>query len=426
MQRHTTVNLGNLLLSLSEITDIANPEIAKHQQRTAFIAYEIAKCSNVDSEQIENIFTAALLHDIGAISVEEKAAIHNVNIRPSDYKLHCVRGELILNKTPWLKKISKIVRHHHREWNECEEDIDNPDVLASQIILLSDYIERLINRNVYILHQHKEIIEAIKEFSNDKFHEKVINSFLEASGREEFWLDLTSGKLYPVLLHLGPYRNVEIDLDGISLMSEVFRDIIDFKSPFTATHTTGVAASAEILSKFFGLTELDIKYMNIAGNLHDVGKLIIPNSILEKPDKLTAEEFAIIKSHTYYSYYIINTIEGLQRVAKWAAYHHEKLDGSGYPFRCKAEEIDAGARIMTAADIFTAISEDRPYRKGMDKENIYKVFKDLSDKKSLDPGIVELLFDNYNSVDQFVREKQYAAKEYYENTFMRIQELSSD
>lgn len=426
MQRQTTVNLGNLLLSLSEITDIANPEIARHQQRTAFIAYEIAKCSNVDSEQIENIFTAALLHDIGAISVEEKAMVHNLNIRPSDYKLHCVRGELILNKTPWLRKISKIVRHHHREWNECEEDINNPDVFASQIILLSDYIERLIDRKTYILHQHKEIIEAIKKFSNDKFHEKVVNSFVEASKREEFWLDLTSGKLYPVLLHHGPYRNLEIDIDGIALMSEVFRDIIDFKSPFTATHTTGVAASAGILSKFFGLADLDIKYMNIAGNLHDVGKLIIPNSILEKPDKLTAEEFAIIKSHTYYSYYIINTIEGLQGVAKWAAYHHEKLDGSGYPFRCKEEEIDAGARIMTAADIFTAISEDRPYRKGMDKENIYKVFADLSEKKALDPKIVELLFDNYNDVDQFVREKQYTAKEYYENTFMKIQELSSD
>jgi HD-GYP domain-containing protein (c-di-GMP phosphodiesterase class II) len=287
-------------------------------------------------------------------------------------------------------------------------------------------VERLIDRKSYILYQHEDIISAVKGFSNDKFHEKVVNSFIETSRREEFWLDLASNKLYPVLLHMGPYRNIEIDLKGIELISEVFRDIIDFKSPFTATHTTGVSACAEMLSQLFGLTGLDVKYMKIAGNLHDVGKLVVPNSILEKPGKLTSEEFAMIKSHTYFSYHIINTIAGLQHIAKWAAYHHEKLDGKGYPFRCKADELDIQCRIMTVADIFTAISEDRPYRKGMNRENVFKTIKEQTDLKLLDSKIVEMLFDNYDAIDQHVREKQSVAKEYYENKFMKVLAMSSD
>src|SRR3972149_10618386 len=135
MQRQISVNLGNILLSLSEIMDIASPSIAQHQQRTAFIALEIAKNFAVGSEIMENIFTASLLHDIGAISIEEKIAIHSFEIE--NYNLHCVRGELLLEQTPWLKKISKIVRHHHRNWKDWNGSIDTPDVFASQVILLS-------------------------------------------------------------------------------------------------------------------------------------------------------------------------------------------------------------------------------------------------------------------------------------------------
>jgi len=421
MQRQISVNLGNLLLSLSEITDIANPSIAQHQQRTAFIAMEIAKHAGLEADMLENIFTAALLHDIGAISIEEKLAIHS-SVGPMDYTLHCVRGELLLEQTPWLKKISKIVRYHHKRWEDWTESIKNPDVFASQVVLLADYVERLIDRDKYILHQNKNIIERVNDIKNKLVHEQIVNYFIEASKREEFWLDLVSSRLYPVLLHNGPYRNVEIDLKGIALIAEVYRDIIDFKSPFTATHTTGVSACAEILSQLFGLTELEINLMKIAGNLHDVGKLIVPNSILEKPAKLTVDEFAVMRCHTYYTFYVINTIGGLQQIAEWAAYHHEKLNGNGYPFHCKADEIDTGARIMAVADIFTAISEDRPYRGSMNKEEVYKTIKTESDKKILDSRIVDLLFDKYDTVNSYVRERQSAAKDFYSNRFLKVSE----
>lgn len=418
MHKQITVNLGNFLLSLSEITDLANPLIVQHQQRTAFIALEISKCSAISSDLLENIFTASLLHDIGAISIEEKIAIHN--FESTDYELHCLRGELLLEQTPWLSKISKVVRYHHKSIQEWDDGIENQLVFASQVVLLADYIERLIDRNTYILHQNQNIIDAILKLKNTVVHEKVIDSFIEASKREEFWLDLVSPRLYPLLLHNGPYKNIEIDLKGIALIAEVYKGIIDFKSPFTATHTAGVSACAEILSRLFGLTEMEINLMKIAGNLHDIGKLIVPNSILEKPGKLTREEFAIIRCHTYYSYYVINTIGGLRQIAEWAAFHHEKLDGNGYPFHCKAENIDTGSRIMTVADIFTAISENRPYRVRMNKDEIIRIMQRQSEKKHLDSKIVTLLLDEYDTVDAYVQSKQAEAKEFYENRFLTL------
>ncbi|MBC3798221.1 HD-GYP domain-containing protein [Acetobacterium tundrae] len=418
MNRQLLVNLNNLLLSLSEAVDLANPSIAQHQQRTAFLALEIARKADLETELTKNIFTAALLHDIGAVTVEEKIAIHSFT--ETDYNIHTIRGEILLEQIPWLKGIAKIVRNHHKNWNDWEEGLENPVVLASQIILLSDFVERLIDRNKYILHQSNNIVETIKKLADTVLNKKIVDYFVELSKREEFWLELISPRLYSSLLNDGPFMDIQIGLEDISLISNLYRDLIDFKSRFTATHTTGVSECAVMLAELFGFAKVDVTSMRIAGNFHDIGKLKIPNSILEKPAKLTVDEFATMRCHTYYTYYTLYSIGGLQRIAEWAAYHHEKLDGSGYPFHCTKDEIGTGSRIMTVADIFTAIAEDRPYRKGMDKDEIYQLLKKQTDEKLLDQRIVELLFDNYNIIRSQVKEKQSKALDFYERRFSLI------
>jgi len=176
MKRQLSVNLNNLLLALSEVTDLSNPLIAQHQHRTAFIALEVAKNANLEPKIIENIFTAALLHDIGAVTVEEKIAFHN--FEDVDENIHTIRGELLLEQIPWLRKISKIVRNHHRHLNDWEESIEDPLVFSSQIVLLSDYVERLIDRNKYILHQSNDIVEAIKKLEDTVLNKKIVACFV--------------------------------------------------------------------------------------------------------------------------------------------------------------------------------------------------------------------------------------------------------
>lgn len=415
MQRQITVNLGNLVLSLSDAMDLADPSLIQHQQRTAFVVWEMGKAAGFPNERLENIFIAALLHDIGAFSLEEKISLRKFEIK--NVENHCIRGDILFSNIAWLKDSSKIIRFHHKEWQHWKESIDNPLVFESQLLSLADNIERKIRRDIYILHQHEDIILEIRSLSGSLFHSRVVDLFLTISNREEFWLDLVSPRLYSLLLNEGPLRKMEIDFSDISLISELFRNIIDFRSRFTSTHSSGVAASASMLSKVFGLTETEIGLMEVAGNLHDIGKLVIPNSILNKPGKLTKKEMAVMKSHTYYTYSVINTIGGLRQIAEWAAYHHEKLDGSGYPFHCTAGELSTGARIMMVADIFTALTEDRPYRQGMSKDGVLQILKQFSDHRLLDTKIVNLLFENYEEVFSYVAEKQTAAKDFYEKQF---------
>lgn len=422
MREQLSVNFGNLILSLSEVPDLVNRRIAQHHHRTAYLALELSKTANLEPKLTKDIFIAALLHDIGAVTAEERLSLKSFDIY--DESVHAIRGAVLIEEIPWLKQISDIIRYHHKRWDEWEESIEEVVVLASQIVLLADYVERLIDNNKYILNQVDDIIDIIKKLGDTVVHKDITAYFIELSKREEFWLDLTSPILQRLLQENGPFTCDHIGLEDISLISNLYRDIIDFKSRFTATHTAGVAECSVRMAELFGMAAVDVKSIRIAGNFHDIGKLAIPNSILEKPGKLTREEFAIIRSHTYYTYYIINSIGGMQRIAEWAAYHHEKLDGSGYPFHCNSDEISTGSRIVAVADIFTALAEDRPYRAEMGKNEIYQIFKEQTDKKLIDKRMVDLLFDNYENIFSSVKAKQNKAREFYEKRFLSIKNQS--
>lgn len=412
MNLDLTINLGNLLLSLSDVMELASPDLAGHQLRTAFIAWELCRKMELPDETTKQVFMGSLVHDVGALTPEEKSKIHAF-MSENYLEAHCIRGALLLRANEWSKPLAVIARNHHRHWADWDLPIEAPGVLESQIVKLADQVKRLIDRQRYILHQSQEIISKIKAAAGTELHPLVVDLFRAVLEREEFWLDLVSPRLYMFLLNHGPCRNDVIERKQLFSISSLFRNIIDFRSHFTATHSSGVAASAANLAQIFGFSEVEVRLMEIAGYFHDIGKLIVPTAILEKPGKLTREEFAVIKQHTYFSYMVLDSIGGLREIAEWAAFHHEKLDGSGYPFHKTRDDLTAGASIMAVADIFTALTEDRPYRRGMKQRDLTRIIQEQSNAGLHDSKVVKLLLDNYGQLARLAREKQAIAEELY-------------
>ncbi|NLY54165.1 MAG: HD domain-containing protein, partial [Firmicutes bacterium] len=197
--------------------------------------------------------------------------------------------------------------------------------------------------------------------------------------------------------------------------AHMISQIIDFRSRFTATHSSGVAAASAAIASCLGFSEKECRLIYVAGLLHDLGKLAIPDQILEKPGTLSQEEFAVIRSHTYYTYHSLTAIEGLEELATWAAYHHERLDGTGYPFHLPGEKLSPQARLMAVADIYTALSEDRPYRKGMERPQVERALLELVEQQAIDATIVNCLLDNYQAVDLARQEAQAKAVSAYDD-----------
>jgi HD-GYP domain-containing protein (c-di-GMP phosphodiesterase class II) len=192
---------------------------------------------------------------------------------------------------------------------------------------------------------------------------------------------------------------LDFSLDKILDFSKMFSQIIDFRSSFTATHSKGVTATSTALARLSNFSDTECKMMEVAGYLHDLGKLSVPAEILEKPAGLTTDEFDIIRGHTYFTYKILSNVANLDTINSWASFHHECLDGSGYPFHLKEDGLSLGSRIMAVSDIFTAITEDRPYRKGMTKTESLKIVETMAKNNKIDADIVSVLKLNYDETN---------------------------
>ena len=206
---------------------------------------------------------------------------------------------------------------------------------------------------------------------------------------------------------------IEADIDSLIDFARFFARIVDFRSPMNATHSSGVAAIARMLAGFCGFSALECQLMLIAGYLHDLGKLAVPPAILEKPGKLNFQERAIVKSHSYYTYQLLNDLAGMDVITFWAAYHHERLDGKGYPFRITASELPLGSQIMSVADVYSAIMEDRPYREGMSPAQSRHVLGKMVQEEALNGDLVQILLQNVDEVEACrIDAQQQSAIEY--------------
>lgn len=131
--------------------------------------------------------------------------------------------------------------------------------------------------------------------------------------------------------------------------------------------------------------------LELAGLLHDVGKLAVPNTILEKEGSLTYEERAQIQVHPYFTFRILDRIQGLEIVKEWASFHHERLDGTGYPFQIEEDELSLGSRILAVADVYAALSEKRPYKEPLPSSQVVALLRRNAAHGGLDPFVVEIV-----------------------------------
>ena len=213
----------------------------------------------------------------------------------------------------------------------------------------------------------------------------------------------------------------ELDWDVISLeglefleLSRFIARLIDFKSPFTATHSNRVAACGQALAELAGFSILDQRMISLCGYLHDIGKLCVPLEILDKPAALSNEESKVMRHHAYSTNHILRRMGVFENVRIWSSYHHERLDGSGYPYQLRGDDLPTGSRIVAVADVFTAVSENRPYRSARNNFDVMDVMYDLARKGLLDARLIKLLGGRFDEVNAVVAAAELRATHDYQ------------
>ncbi|UCG29857.1 MAG: HD domain-containing protein [candidate division WOR-3 bacterium] len=167
---------------------------------------------------------------------------------------------------------------------------------------------------------------------------------------------------------------------------------IEMRDPYTRGHSLQVAKLASAIAQAIGFTGRDLELVKFAGLLHDVGKIAVPECILQKPSFLTSDEWKVIQLHPKQSATIIDPIKGLRQIRDWVLYHHERWDGRGYPKNIRGDRIPIQSRILSVCDTYSAMTEDRPYRKRLSDEDARTEIRKVSGSQ-LDPKVANIFLD---------------------------------
>jgi len=365
----------NIIESVSNV-NYSNHEFTHHSNRTAYISLKIGSSLNLSKENMMRLYLCALLHDIGAANSLKSSHSH------SDFiKNHCIKGCEIIKPFPILNGISEIILYHHENYNGTGPmNIKEDEIpVESQIIRIADLVELLYDEKIPPYKQQNHITNWVISHSDTIFSKEIVDCFLKVSSTDTFWFDLENiGFMNSILDEISPSLDITLRLDHFETIASIFSNIIDSKSKFTALHSKEIADLAFNVSKHLGYSDEKCKKMRIAGLLHDIGKVAIPSKILDKNGPLTKEEFSIIKSHVYYTSMILSKIDGINDITEWASSHHEKLNGTGYPRKLSSKDLSEESRIMAVCDIYQALTEDRPYRKGLSKDKAFAIMDDMA------------------------------------------------
>lgn len=413
MNNGRNIELIDLIMCLSDAMDFIDPAVVDHHRQVAYIAYNIGAEQGLSPDELRQLILAGALHDIGAFSLRERKDTLAFEI--SDPHRHAMNGYALLRLFEPLSAIAPVVRFHHVRWgNGAGREFEGLDVpFLSHIIHLSDRIAVLLDKKKEILGQASGVIGTIRKKSGSMFEPALVDAFLRVAAKEYFWLDLSAPSMQMALSRRLRSVHFGVDFRDILGFSELFSRIIDFKSPFTATHSSGVAATAEFLAGKAGFTKKECIDMRIAGHMHDLGKLAVPVEILDKPARLNRKEYNVVRHHSFYTYRILQSVAPLQTINTWAAFHHERLDGTGYPFHLKKKDLPLGSQITAVADVFTALTEDRPYRAGMKQTGALKLLDTMSSRSALNGEIVAVLRQHYEETDVIRRQAQSSARMKY-------------
>ncbi len=415
-------NVSKLLTEITNLSAVFDSSLRGHNLRVSLISLALATKLSFSREFLLNVLVASLFHDIGILFFKEKEQISLLkeeNYRDKAIHLHAIIGYKLLSRSPFFKEPAKIIRDHHRTYAEF---ISSPKKYSfpSQIIFLADRIDVWITNKLSRGHSLLDVLSSLKAklergrgtLFNPKLLDILANFYFD---REAFWFNVYTEEDYvkETVLEWLDRLDFTMSIEELLKTVNLFGFIIDFKSPFTATHSSGVAQTATHLASYFHFSQEELRKMKIAGFLHDIGKILIPVEILEKPARLNDDEFFLMKSHVYHTYRILKRFINDEDIVKWASYHHEKLNGKGYPFKLKANQIPLGARIMAVADMFTALTEERPYKRAMTSSEALRIVIQSSEKGELDKQVVSVLARNLSTIDKSRKVAQERASELY-------------
>lgn len=384
---------AELARALSLVLDIEGENQMYHAWRVGVLSARMAEL--LDPQLVAPLSYAGLLHDIGAVGIDDHVAYHPNQEDQKNIpwlKSHPLRGAEVMGEIPGMWETVPHVLDHHERWDGrgYPRGIYGDSLtLGAQIIRAADAAELLLRR--FSKSASDDYVIAISGLSGTQVCQEVGEAANRLLAEPDFlgqWTDTAAlPQLVDTMLTKADTAGLHPSADEIGSSLRVFASIIDAKHRYTAGHSERVSKYALRLALGLDLSREQALLLRHAGLLHDVGKVAVPSSLLDKPDHLTEYEYTRVKRHPLLTIEVLNTISSLSALAPIAGGHHEHYDGSGYPLGLSGDDIPVEARILAVADAFDALTSDRAYRKALSPLKAVGIIENDSGSQ-FDPKVV--------------------------------------
>ena len=417
-------SLLDIFLGISEIVGKTNPLIPHHQLNVAYISARVCSLLGASPLTTRTVILASLFHDIGFAAIETRRR----DIYDLDNEVMLGHSEIAYRmlKNPVnpkiVKKAAELIRYHH---------FDYTDSTVGSVPYESFIIRGADRLDVYTTNMDipwkdpKSVRDKVKSLLIPK---EIKDALLYLTEQSSFWFDLKLSKeaKEEFLRTCVSWPVFNLDSKSMYVTGKALLSLIDFRSPITSTHSTRVATLARFLGEEMELGEVSCTTLEIGGYLHDVGKLAVPVDILEKPSRLSEEEYAIIQTHVYYTYSFLKELGMYRDITNVASFHHERTDGSGYPFGLKGEDLSVEERIMAVSDVYSALCEHRPYKKSLSMKEAFSIVQNMARDGKLCPKVVEVLNSKLDYVSDLFKIVISKLGEDYEKLMNEVKEGTKD
>lgn len=423
MNRQSGVYLSEVVGALSYALDITEGQPVGHSLRCCWIGMHVGQRLGLSESELSDLYYTVLLKDIGCSSNAARICSLYLaddldfkgNYKSVDTKLPEILRFLIANtaRQSGLVERLRTMIHVARNGGEIARELIDTRCHRGADIARSMRFSEAVARGILDLDEHwdgsgqplRRAGEDISLFARIALMAQVIDVFFmrggaavavaEAQDRAgrwfdprlvaivsqladdaAFWATLLANDLPERVAALEPPALMrQVDEDYLDDIAAGFAQVVDAKSPFTAGHSDRVSLFADLIAEELGHAPERRRWLKRAALLHDIGKLGVSNSVLDKNGRLDEDEWRQIRRHPELGRTILSKISVFHDMARIAGDHHERLDGKGYPCAIGGSDIDLDTRIVTAADIFDALTADRPYRKAMSVPEAFAIMR---------------------------------------------------
>lgn len=396
MEINTTRTINELVSAIAYVLDVMSEGTnLYHSWRVGIFSSEFAK--TIDPGERKDIFYASLLHDIGYLALPEHITHYlftHEDPRQNPIILsHTIIGAELTSQIPNLSTIAKLILNHHEWYNGRGYPLGrqrNEIPLGAQVIQVADQLDLLLRDES--VRGIADVEKAMISWRNERASEELVDTVLDILKKSRI-LDevMEKDKVADVFKRVRSETgqiDIPASVDAVDIACEVFSQLIDTKHPSMIGHSKRVSVYSMLIALAMNLSHDDITKTKWAALLHDVGKLGISRSLINKPGKLTPEEFDTVKLHAVYTRDLLETITDFRDVALIASSDHERFDGRGYPVGLKGDQIPIGTKIISIADAFDAMTSTRTYRKAMSKETACEEIEKCAGSQ-FDPAVVK-------------------------------------